>query len=608
MPGIFGLIHKEGASGRFDRSLYYEALKIMAATMSYEPHYTSIMCEFEKLGVYVGYIGPTDEGAIIDRQKGLSLFISGIAYHNQMENRKRFDCNDKYKQGYEIIQCYLQVAERFPEKINSQFAGFLIDEINQDGFLFNDHFGVERIYLYEDDERLVFASEAKAILKVIPETRHFDPIGLAEFLTCGTTLGENSLFQKIRVLPCGSMIKFSKGRSFQIRRYLDPSSMEESNPLEADIFIEKLSETLRTTISQYLRFSSWPAVSLTGGLDSRIIVACIDALNTKIPCYTFGSMYRDTYDVLTSKSLSKYCNLPNYILTLDKHFLSKFDYFLNRAVFISDGYLGFSGASELYLNMMARRISPIRITGNYGGELLRGVRAFKSLIPKGGFLRPSLFEGAVRSSMSFYQYCEMNPCSFTLFVQVPSGYGRYAIERSQVSTFTPFLNLKIVELIYRMPSILRSDKDSSVSVIKSCCEKLLDIPTDRGQLGRDNNLTRAIRRVFRESMFKLEYWTGHGTPDKIAALSRLGIWISFTRLFTGRHKFQHFHIWMRKEILRTVQSLLEDGHSENLDQYIDFKRVREMFSDHQNCKGNYINEIDRIVTIILADRLLLGNT
>src|SRR5437762_5802132 len=44
------------------------------------------------------------------------------------------------------------------------------------------------------------------------------------------------------------------------------------------------------------------------------------------------------------------------------------------------------GAADLFVNQTARRIAPVRMTGNYGGEILRSIVAFKPTSLQEGLL------------------------------------------------------------------------------------------------------------------------------------------------------------------------------------------------------------------------------
>ena len=58
-------------------------------------------------------------------------------------------------------------------------------------------------------------------------------------------------------------------------------------------------------------------------------------------------------------------------------FSRKFPRYAERTVYLTDGCVEVSHSPDLYVNELAREIAPVRMTGNYGGEVLRRVRAFK---------------------------------------------------------------------------------------------------------------------------------------------------------------------------------------------------------------------------------------
>jgi asparagine synthase (glutamine-hydrolysing) len=346
------------------------------------------------------------------------------------------------------------------------------------------------------------------------------------------------------------------------------------------------------------------AVSLTGGLDSRIIMASLDAPSGTLPCYTFGSMYRDTYDVRVGRSVARQCGQKHQVLVLGEAFVRASPEYLEKAVFISDGYLGLSGAAELYLNGLARRVAPVRLTGNYGGELLRGFRAFNSSRPRGEFLARELARRVEDATHTFSVMSETRPLSFALFHQAPSGYGRYAIERSQVTVRSPFLDNHVAKVLYRRRVSFR-DSELSTFLIARRRPDLLRIATDRGMLGRGGPLARKARRLHREMLFKAEYLTGHGAPHWIAALTSRNPGQLLERSFMGRHKFLHPRPWVRDGLRDYVRDALLGNDSTALAAHLDFARVKAMFEQHVAGERNYWEELDRLLTAALTCRVLL---
>src|SRR5262249_58024253 len=108
------------------------------------------------------------------------------------------------------------------------------------------------------------------------------------------------------------------------------------------------------------------AMSLTGGLDTRMILACHNPDPDSLPCYTFGSMFRENQDVRVARRLAQICHQRHEVIVPGQEFLSKFPYYAQRAVYLSDGCVNVGRAPDLYLNEIAREIAPVRMTGNYG--------------------------------------------------------------------------------------------------------------------------------------------------------------------------------------------------------------------------------------------------
>src|SRR5207237_1393464 len=85
--------------------------------------------------------------------------------------------------------------------------------------LFNDRYGVNRIYYHEDASGFYFSSEAKALLRVLPGTRQLDLRSLGEVICCEAVLQNRSLFSGISLLPPGSAWVFSRGEPVKKHTY-----------------------------------------------------------------------------------------------------------------------------------------------------------------------------------------------------------------------------------------------------------------------------------------------------------------------------------------------------------------------------------------------------
>jgi asparagine synthase (glutamine-hydrolysing) len=601
MPGIFGVIDASPVrSERHQRELVAIA-KQMSAAMLYEPSYSEILVSCPAVGACVGRVGFPD-GHESDRAEDEASVIAVTAGDAVSEPRDRSTATTGASLGpgaREVVRAYLRSGEAGLTGSAGICAAFVADQSRNRCLLFNDRYGRERIFLHFSPSRVFFASEAKAILAVAPETRAFDPRGLAELLACGCTLGAQSLFRGIEVLEGGTVLTF-EGAAVKRRRYFDQAYLEQLEPVSGRQFLEGFSESLRSAVNAFVGTAPRVGISLTGGLDSRMIMASLDAPPGSVPCYTFGSMYRTTGDVAVGQQVAARCGQPHRVVELGKEFLGNVRAHLEQSVYVSDGHLGLSGAAELYVNRQARSMAPARMTGNWGGELMRGVRAFKYVMPKGGFISPELSNLMTESAAAF-STPSANPLSAALFHQMPfQGYGRYAIERSQVVMRSPFLADEVVRWLYRAPADVRESRAGAASVIGRRPD-LLAIPTDLGLLGTGPSF---IRRASRRALIKAEYLTSHGAPDWLARLSaRLPRSLMETR-FLGVDKFQHFRIWMRRDLAGFIRQTLIHDNQSDLSAWFDMPRVGQMVNDHIDGRANYTDEIDKLLTVALAQKTL----
>jgi asparagine synthase (glutamine-hydrolysing) len=243
-----------------------------------------------------------------------------------------------------------------------------------------------------------------------------------------------------------------------------------------------------------------------------------------------------------------------------------------------------------------------------GGELLRCVQAFKYALPRGDFVNPIVVKNIAESADAFSGASSTNHLSNVLFHQIPmQGYGRYAIERSQVLMRAPFLHNEVVKCLYQRPTSMGDSRDLSIALIKRRPE-LLCTPTDVGLLGQDPAPIRFARRAYRKMIVKAEYLTSHGAPHWLAALcASLPAQILETR-FLGRNKFQHFRLWIRNELADFVRDSLGVQKNSPMWEWFDMQRVSSMVKAHINGECNYTDEIDKVLTIMVAEKSLLAPT
>ncbi len=239
----------------------------------------------------------------------------------------------------------------------------------------------------------------------------------------------------------------------------------------------------------------WPGRSIDHGLGQPVARGAL-------PCYTFGGAYRACADLKIARRIAMLCGQSHRTIAVGADFLTKFPSLAERAVFLSDGAMDVTGAVELYANRIARQIAPVRLTGNYGSEIFRGNVAFRPKKLTEALLEPE-FAQSVRTAVATYQ-AERNghSLSFIAFKQLPwHHYARLAIEQSQLTLRSPYLDNDLVALMYRAPCELLSSTEPSLRLIHEGNPLLTKLPTDRGLVYSETpiigKISQAVRGIHR---------------------------------------------------------------------------------------------------------------
>src|SRR5205809_2278483 len=97
-----------------------------------------------------------------------------------------------------------------------------------------------------------------------------------------------TLFKDVHVLPPAAAWVFRNRSVAAKASYFQPREWEEQEPLEPDDYYRTLRDAFSQNLPRYFNGKDPIAVSLTGGLDTRVIMAWRKAQPGSLPCYTFG--------------------------------------------------------------------------------------------------------------------------------------------------------------------------------------------------------------------------------------------------------------------------------------------------------------------------------
>lgn len=188
-----------------------------------------------------------------------------------------------------IVHLYEEYGDDFVSYLNGQFAIALWDENRKRLLLIRDRVGIHPLFYSQQQGRLVFASEVKAMLPVFHNAPSLNAMALDQIMTFWAPVAPETIFEGVyQVLP-GEMI-IATGASLTKQRYWDWCFPENDDyyPVPESQQAEELCQLLLDATRLRLRSDVPVGAYLSGGLDSSALTALIHQQGTELRTFSIG--------------------------------------------------------------------------------------------------------------------------------------------------------------------------------------------------------------------------------------------------------------------------------------------------------------------------------
>jgi asparagine synthase (glutamine-hydrolysing) len=193
-----------------------------------------------------------------------------------------------------VVHAWEEWGEGCFPRFNGQWALALWDCRAERLVLSRDRLGVRPLFFTRDRDRLVFASEVKALFADASVRRAFDPAGLGEVLTYWSTLAPRTVFEGVEQLEPGFFAVLDRD-GFRKAAYWTASFPPRGQEPRQDA--RGNAEALRASIVEatrlrFLRSDVPVGAYLSGGIDSAVTAAVVSRF-TDAPVHTFSLRFAD---------------------------------------------------------------------------------------------------------------------------------------------------------------------------------------------------------------------------------------------------------------------------------------------------------------------------
>jgi asparagine synthase (glutamine-hydrolysing) len=273
-----------------------------------------------------------------------------------------------------IVHLYEDYGPHLVDHLRGMFAFAVWDERRKQLLLGRDRLGIKPLYYADLGDRIVFASELKAILQLPGVDPRLDWSAVNHLFTSMTTPSSQSIIRGIHKLEPAHVLTVGRNQTLRTSRYWDVA-FEPNYQASADDFVEALREKIDESVRIHMVSDVPVGAFLSGGIDSSAVVAHM-VRHTDRPVKTFSIGFKETsYNELPyARLVARAFDTAHHELILEPDVLSIVD----DLVWHLDEPFGDSSAIPTYMvSRLASEHATVVLSGDGGDELFAGYDRYR---------------------------------------------------------------------------------------------------------------------------------------------------------------------------------------------------------------------------------------
>ncbi len=390
--------------------------------------------ELQRMIAQLAHRGPEDSGTYASGSFGIAharLAIIDLAGGHQplfdADRRYALVCNGEIYNFIELRAELQALGHRFQTGSDSEVAlhGFaqwgagsfarlhgmyayaLYDHARRELWLVRDRTGIKPLYVAELPDRVLYASELKSLLPLLPRVE-IEPDALAQFLQNQYSTGSQTIIRGVRRMLPGTALKIDAQLKIETHRYWSAHDVGAPRERSFEDAVEEWEPLFEQVMREHMRSDVPFGVFLSGGVDSAVLLAQLKRLHTQ-PIKTWSIGWRDARqgdELEDAEMIARQFGAEHRSIRLDSRAVF---HRLPQMVWAADDLMrDYACLPTLALAEAAGRELKVVFSGEGGDEAFAGYgryrqdtveRWFKSLrYPgSGGFrVRPELDQGWVQ--------------------------------------------------------------------------------------------------------------------------------------------------------------------------------------------------------------------
>lgn len=314
----------------------------------------------------------------ISNEDGSVWIVFNGEIYNFVDLRRRLDgAGHTFRTASDtetIVHLYEDEGTDCFRHLRGMFALAIWDANRRRLVLARDRLGKKPLVYRVEPDRLLFASELKALLEVPEVPRDIEPAALDEYLTYQYVPHPNTIFRGIQKLPPASYAVFEDGR-LSVRRYWEPDFNREIDRPACD-YAEELRHELTAAVKMRLQSEVPLGAFLSGGVDSSIVVALMKQLTDQpVKTFSIGFPVPEYDETSYAREVAAHLGTDHHEFRVEPHALE----ILPKLVWHYDEpFADSSAVPTWYVSRLTREHVTVALSGDGGDELFAGYLRYQA--------------------------------------------------------------------------------------------------------------------------------------------------------------------------------------------------------------------------------------
>lgn len=293
------------------------------------------------------------------------------------ELKQTHQCEFKTSSDTEVIlEAFAHYGVAFVEKLNGMFAIAIFDKQTNELFLFRDRVGIKPLYFATIKDNIYFASELKAIKKVVKEKLSLNYEAIEHFLHIGFIPAPLSIYKEVFKLESGHFLKINL-QGIEKHKYWSSfdviADKTITNEKEA---LVKFSDLLSSSVQYQLKSDVPFGVFLSGGIDSSLITAQATAISSvSVNTFSIGFKENRFNEAEYAKKVAKHLKTNHHEFIVTQNDALEL---IDELVSVYDEPFADSSAiPTMLVSKLAKKYVTVCLSGEGGDELFLGYGAYQ---------------------------------------------------------------------------------------------------------------------------------------------------------------------------------------------------------------------------------------